>query len=300
MNATASAATTEATEVPDGVRTVPVDGEHSVAYATYGDPAGAPLVLFHGTPGSHRLGALFDEAASRAGVYVIAPDRPGYGESDGWPDRTLRDTGAIVAALLDDIGASKTRVAGFSGGGPHALAAAATLPERVTSVEVLSGSTPPSLSQATPPLQRLLGGLGSWTPRMLGGLFALQRRVASDRPPAFVLDQYTDDPGAVSDPAAAVIKDDFLTGLAQGGTGAAREFGLVRGQWAGIAAAVDLPVRVWHGSDDDNVALADAKRLADHIGATMTTLEGEDHLTALLAAFPRVVEAQANGTAANR
>lgn len=300
MNATASTAANEPTRPAQSLQRVTVDDAHDVAYATYGDPDGVTMVFLHGTPGSRQLGALFDEAATQSGVRVLAPDRPGYGKSDSWPDRTLRDTGALVASILDDAGATAAGVVGFSGGGPHAFAAAATLPERVTSVDVVSGSTPPSLSQATPRLQRLLSGLGSRTPRVLGGLFALQRRVAAGRPPSFVLNQYTDDTGAVPEAAATVVKDDFLEGLAGGGTGTAREFGLVSSHWAPLASAVDLPVRVWHGSADDNVPLADAKRLADHVGATVTTLEDDDHLTTLLSAVPNVVEVLGDSATAPR
>jgi len=124
---------------------VPIDDDRHVAYAEYGDPAGHPIVFLHGTPGSRRLGRLFDDAARREGVRILAPDRPGYGRSSPWPTRDLSDTGAFVAPVLDDAGVDRAGVVGFSGGAPHALAVAATHGDRVTAVDVVSGATPPSV-----------------------------------------------------------------------------------------------------------------------------------------------------------
>ena len=70
-----------------------IDGRR-VAYATYGDPEGRPVVFCHGTPGSRLLARLLDAPATRRGVRVLAPDRPGVGESGrtqrllGWLSRT--------------------------------------------------------------------------------------------------------------------------------------------------------------------------------------------------------------------
>jgi pimeloyl-ACP methyl ester carboxylesterase len=55
-------------------------GGRRLAYAEWGDPAGAPLFFFHAVPGS-RL--WFDEPATAArGVRLVTADRPGYGRSD--------------------------------------------------------------------------------------------------------------------------------------------------------------------------------------------------------------------------
>lgn len=108
----------------------------------YGDPEGRPVFLLHGTPGS-RLGPHPRSAVlHRMGVRLISFDRPGYGESDRLEGRRVADIAADVLAIADAHDLARFSVVGRSGGGPHALACAALLPERVTRVAVLVGIAP--------------------------------------------------------------------------------------------------------------------------------------------------------------
>jgi pimeloyl-ACP methyl ester carboxylesterase len=75
-------------------------------------------------------------------VRVIAFDRPGYGRSDPQPGRRVADVAADVASLADALGLERFGVFGYSGGGPHALACAALLPDRVTRTAVHVGVAP--------------------------------------------------------------------------------------------------------------------------------------------------------------
>jgi pimeloyl-ACP methyl ester carboxylesterase len=65
------------------------------------------------------------------GVRLIAYDRPGYGGSDRLPERLVRHAAEDIAVIADELGLDRFGVAGRSGGGPHALACAALLPDRV-------------------------------------------------------------------------------------------------------------------------------------------------------------------------
>ncbi len=108
----------------------------------YGDPDGRPVFLLHGTPGS-RIGPRPRSAVlHRLGVRLICFDRPGYGESDRQPGRRVADAAGDVSAIADALGLSQFAVVGRSGGGPHALACAALLSDRVTKVAVLVGLAP--------------------------------------------------------------------------------------------------------------------------------------------------------------
>jgi pimeloyl-ACP methyl ester carboxylesterase len=108
----------------------------------YGDPDGKPVFLLHGTPGSrlgpHPRGAVLH----RLGIQLIAFDRPGYGESDRHEGRRVADAAADVLTIADAYGLEKFAVVGRSGGGPHALACAALLPNRLTRAAVLVGLAP--------------------------------------------------------------------------------------------------------------------------------------------------------------
>jgi pimeloyl-ACP methyl ester carboxylesterase len=114
----------------------------TLAWAEYGDPGGVPVVFHHGTPGS-RLNRHPDPSFyERHGVRLITYDRPGYGGSDARPGRTVADAAADTRALVDELGLERCAVAGGSGGGPHALACGALLPDRVTRVAVVVGVGP--------------------------------------------------------------------------------------------------------------------------------------------------------------
>jgi pimeloyl-ACP methyl ester carboxylesterase len=173
------------------VVTLDTDGSRQVAYAEYGTATGDPVVFLHGTPGSRRLGALFETAARRADVRLLAPDRPGYGLSSPRPDRTVRDTAAVVETVLEDAGVDTADLLAFSGGSPYALTAAAQFPDRVGTVDVVAGAVPPSLRTTTPFVQRLLGRLARTAPWLLRRLVGGQAWLA-DRSPGAVVAQYTD------------------------------------------------------------------------------------------------------------
>ena len=48
----------------------------------YGDPAGHPVLFFHGLIGSHHQASYVAEQARREGLRIIAPNRPGVGRSE--------------------------------------------------------------------------------------------------------------------------------------------------------------------------------------------------------------------------
>ena len=114
----------------------------ALGVAQWGDLDGTPIFSLHGTPGS-RLGRPPDEAAlGRLGARVITYDRPGYGASERDPGRQVVDCVADVAAIADALGIGQFAVTGASGGGPHSLAVAARLPDRVVRAECMVGVAP--------------------------------------------------------------------------------------------------------------------------------------------------------------
>lgn len=266
-----------------------------MAYAEYGAPDGTPVVFFHGTPGSRLLGAVLDAPAKRHGVRVLAPDRPGYGRSDPRSDRTLADAGETVAAVLDDAGIDRAGVVGFSGGGPHALAAAATRPDRVTRVDVVAGSAPPSSLDDRPGVVRLIETLAGTAPRLLGGLFSLQAGVAKRTSPSTVVSQYTTDGGDhVPDDVATVVRDDFVEAFARGSTGAVTEFRLLGQAWPFSLSDVERPVHLWHGGRDENAPVEAARKVADRLpDAELAVFEDADHLGTLVESRDRILDGYA-------
>ncbi|WP_100414556.1 alpha/beta fold hydrolase [Mumia flava] len=122
-------------------RVIPASGARHLAVCEWGVPTGYPVFWLHGTPGS-RYTRHDSSVYTEAGARVITYDRPGYGQS-------TRDRGRDIAAAAHDIAAiaatlrlDEFAVAGRSGGGPHALAAAALLPDRVSRCASVVGVGP--------------------------------------------------------------------------------------------------------------------------------------------------------------
>jgi pimeloyl-ACP methyl ester carboxylesterase len=124
------------------LRTVTVADGRSLAVAQWGDPDGTPILSLHGTPGSRLLRPQDEDAIRRAKINLITYDRPGYGASDRVPGRRVVDCVPDVEAIVDALGVSRFGVTGRSGGGPHALAVAARLPDRVAVAECVVGAAP--------------------------------------------------------------------------------------------------------------------------------------------------------------
>ena len=114
-----------------------------LGYAEFGSNAGTPIFLFHGLPGS-RLAIPEMWPEEPASVRVIAPDRPGVGLSTFQPGRRLSAWADDIRQLADALSVERFIVAGFSGGGPHALAVAHGLPDRVIAASIAGrdSSTP--------------------------------------------------------------------------------------------------------------------------------------------------------------
>jgi len=125
--------------VTERVRT---PGGRTLAVEVSGDPNGSPIFLLHGTPGC-RLGPRpRGMLLHHLGVRLFSFDRPGYGGSHRQLGRRVADAAADVEAIADAYGLDRFAVVGRSGGGPHALACAALLSNRITCAAVLVSLAP--------------------------------------------------------------------------------------------------------------------------------------------------------------
>jgi pimeloyl-ACP methyl ester carboxylesterase len=108
-----------------------------VRYVDYGD--GPPLLLIHGMGG--RWETWLANISTLGEHYrVIAVDLPGFGRSEPLPAGA--DFGGyprVLEDLLDDLGIASVAVFGHSLGGLVSLALAASAPERVRCVVLVSG-----------------------------------------------------------------------------------------------------------------------------------------------------------------
>jgi pimeloyl-ACP methyl ester carboxylesterase len=107
-----------------------------------GDPRGKPVFLLHGTPGGRSGPRPRHIVLYRLGVRLISFDRPGYPGSDRDPGRDVASAAENVRTIADHFDFDRFSVVGRSGGGPHALACAALLPDRVIGAAALVSLAP--------------------------------------------------------------------------------------------------------------------------------------------------------------
>src|SRR3954464_5508133 len=107
-----------------------------------GDPTGFPVLCISGTPGSSTIYEPDARDAEERGIRLFSYDRPGYGGSTRLKGRKVADCVADVTSVCDALGIERFSVWGISGGGPHALAAAALLADRVIAAASLASVAP--------------------------------------------------------------------------------------------------------------------------------------------------------------
>lgn len=103
------------------------------------------MLLLHGFPDSSHVWRHQIPALVGAGLRVLAPDLRGFGESDKpelVDDYRMRHLVADIVALVDGLGIEKVRVVGHDWGAALAWVFAASLPDRVERLVVMSVGNP--------------------------------------------------------------------------------------------------------------------------------------------------------------
>ncbi len=239
-----------------------------LGYAEWGDPAGKPVLYFHGLHSS-RL-ALYQTPAFFAahGVRFITVDRPGIGLSSYQPSRTLLDWPTDVAQLADALGLTRFAILSLTGGGMYALACAAALPDRLTGVACVSPSAP-------------LGVPGISVPGATGRLMRLARRApwALWAVYALLAPRLRRDPqritrllgSGLSEPDAQVVARPevqqmqiamFLEAFRSGYRGEVRGVVVATRPWGVRFEEIALAVRLWDGDQNRLVPPSHAQYLA--------------------------------------
>jgi pimeloyl-ACP methyl ester carboxylesterase len=158
-------------------RTTTIDGVH-VFYREAG-PADAPVVLLlHGFPtSSHMFRNLIPALADR--YHVIAPDYPGYGQSD-MPDRaafayTFDRFAALIDALLDRLQVRRYAMYVMDYGAPVGWRLALKHPDRITGLIVQNGNAyEEGLKEFWDPIKAYWGDPSDAHRKALAGLVTLE------------------------------------------------------------------------------------------------------------------------------
>lgn len=112
-------------------------------HTSHDDIAGRDVLLWH--HGSPQTGAILppvQAAADAHALAVVSVARPAYGLSARVPGRTVADVAVGLLPVLEALGVASVVSVGASGGGPHALACAAAMPDRVHRVVAFASPAP--------------------------------------------------------------------------------------------------------------------------------------------------------------
>ena len=123
-------------------RTVTTQDGRKLRISEAGQPDGIPVLVHHGTPGSRLLYQPWVEDAQSRGIRLISYERPGYGGSTPHPGRSVASVADDVSAIAEHLNLDLLCVWGASGGGPHALACAALLPDLVVAAAAIASPAP--------------------------------------------------------------------------------------------------------------------------------------------------------------
>jgi pimeloyl-ACP methyl ester carboxylesterase len=276
-----------------------------LAYEEYGDPAGDPVLSFHGGLSSRLDAAPAHRAALDLGVRLLSPDRPGIGLSTFQPGRRLLDWPADVAALTDALGIDRFAVMGWSCGGPYAAVCGARMSDRITAVGLLSSAVPLELVGTTKGLardDRLLLFLVRWAPRLAAALLritigeATEKRLYREIRRSFpAVDRAAlEERGSIVD-AVAFVKES----MRQGAQGCLQDYRVFGSPWGFDLSEVTVPVQIWEGEEDNTGPPEYRELLLRHLPrAQLSLVPGEGHLSLLQHQAPAILSlltSQVNG-----
>jgi pimeloyl-ACP methyl ester carboxylesterase len=231
-----------------------------------GDPAGRVLLFHHGTPGSGIPSADMVAAATSRGLRYVSLVRAGYAGSSRRPGRRVVDVARDAAIVLDAVGAARCLTLGFSGGGPHALACAAAIPDRVAAAGTVGCVAPFDAAGVD-----FLAGMGRENIEEFGAAvegpaalhvflqpFADDLRVVTGDQVADALGDLVApvDRAALASGYAESLARDIRHGLESGYLGWFDDDLAIIAPWGFDLARISVPIALWQGEEDRMVPFA--------------------------------------------
>ena len=260
-----------------------------------------PFVFHSGTPAAGYNYDAFTAAARERGLRMISWSRPGYGSSTRQPGRRVRDIVADTAAVLDHLGVAHAYVAGHSGGGPHALACAALLPDRVLGTALIAGVAPFEAEGLD-----FLDGMGQENHHEFAAALAGEAALASYLEPireqilamtgAEVAAMFGDlvddvDRGAITGEYADWLAVQMQEGQRDSSAGWLDDDIAFTLPWGFDLGSIEGRVHVWQGGHDRMVPFAHGQWLVAHLGNPCPHLHPEHgHMSLAVAGIPAILD----------
>jgi len=249
----------------------------ALAYAEYGDPEGHPVFCLHGTPGSRHLYSVADRRAQERRLRLIAPDRPGLGDSEHYPNWNFSTVTDDLAQLAQHLELETFSLLGFSGGGPYAAFATRQLAPQVRTLALVSAYIP---GERIGPAMQLMMTLSRISPTLM----RLSSRSIASLPTSFArklicMGVNRDDREIMQDNKIRDCLTTAIQAIRKHPDGIVREARLFSESWSlPEPSAPDPEVWIWHGVADSVVSARSALHyIRDFPHARFTLLPGIGH-----------------------
>ena len=275
---------------PELLESVKLSDGRSLSFARFGDPSGKPVFYFHGFPGRRLEPRSNHDAFLKAGIQLLALDRPGIGHSTRKNKRKLLDWPDDVVEVAKILKLEKFSILGVSGGGPYALACARAIPGYLNKVTVACGLGPIDAPNATSGMMlsnRVLFRYGKFFPPVLHlSTFLMVRQLSSK--PAKGLKKFVE---GLPEPDRLVLSktdaQDFVAasaveGVRQGSGPLLEEIGIYSRSWGFKLEDLNVPVSLFQGEVDIDVPASMARHQASLIPDCEINLYPDDGHFSLL------------------
>lgn len=268
-------------------QTLSLKDGRKLGFVEYGDPHGKAVFHFNGSGGSRLEYPADQSILTDLEIRFIATDRPGHGLSDPQPDRKLLDWPDDISQLADHLNIDRFYVQGWSAGGPHALACAYKLPERVLAGALISGLAPPDRPQpyeGLPLPNRMLMIIGRSVPglvyfvrRMMRGMIMGDLEEAAEKLAATFPEvdrQVIRDFGYQE-----LLVNDIQEGYRQGWQGPAQDDIIINTPWGFKIDEIQVRIDIWQGGLDKNVPVNQGQYQHELIpNSRLTVLPDQAHV----------------------
>jgi pimeloyl-ACP methyl ester carboxylesterase len=265
-----------------------------------GPADGFPLVFHHGTPGAATPIRVMERAVHARGLRLVTTSRPGYGDSSPQPGRSVVDVVADTAAVLAAIGADRCLIAGWSGGGPHALACGARL-GAAAAVLVIAGVAPYAAQgldwmagmgeENVVEFSAALDGEDQLRPYLLAAREQLRNATAADIVASLETLLPDVDRAVLTGEFGEDLAASFHEAMRTGVEGWSEDDMAFTRPWGFELEEISVPTMIWQGSADLMVPYSHGLWLAAQLpGASAHLEEGEGHLSVGLGALDPMLD----------
>lgn len=243
------------------------------------------VLWHHGSPQTGApLGPLVSAAAER-GIRLLSYGRPSYGGSSPRPGRNVASAASDVAQIADELGIARFAVMGASGGGPHALACAALLPDRVTGVACLAGLAPFDADGID-----WFGGMASDGASLRAAAAGRHARELREETEEFDSESFTERDYAALAGSWASLGADVGLAAAAGADGLIDDDLAFVAPWGFAVTEITAPVLLVHGGQDRVVPPAHGEWLLHHCPRSELWFRADDGHISILDACPPAMD----------